>query len=101
MGFDPEVGTGGPGDGSGRDGYIILNNGGLTKEPKMGIMWNIKANRSPRSKQVSLKSSKPTPTFKYKSDGSGRDSYVIQNSGGLVKDFRSSKAHAIFANQLR
>ena len=28
------------GDGSGRDGYIILNNGGLTKESKKGIMWN-------------------------------------------------------------
>ena len=86
------------GDGTGRDSYIILNNGGLTKEPKMGIMWNFKANRSPRSKEpLRPIAGKPTPTFKYKCDGSGRDSYVIQNQGGLVKDFRSSKAHAIFA----
>ena len=40
------------GDGTGRDSYIILNNGGLTKEPKMGIMWNFKANRSPRSRSI-------------------------------------------------
>ena len=26
------------GDGSGRDSYIILNNGGLTKESKNGMM---------------------------------------------------------------
>ena len=28
------------GDGSGRDAYIILNNGGLTKEDKSGMMYN-------------------------------------------------------------
>jgi len=27
------------GDGTGRDSYIILDNGGLTKEPKKYMMW--------------------------------------------------------------
>ena len=89
------------GDGSGRDGYILLNNGGLTKQSKMGIMWNCVANRSPRSKNVSVIGGKPTPSFKYRPDGTGRDSYVIPNQGGLVKDFRSSRAHAVLAGSLR
>ena len=35
------------GDGTGRDTYIILNNGGLTNEPKKHMMWQSKM-RSPR-----------------------------------------------------
>ena len=35
------------GDGTGRDSYIILNNGGLTREPKEHMMWSSKI-MSPR-----------------------------------------------------
>jgi len=35
------------GDGTGRDSYIILDNGGLTKEPKKNMMWQSLI-RSPR-----------------------------------------------------
>ena len=86
------------GDGSGRDSYIILNNGGLTRDEKKNMMWTTKM-KSPRDLRPAV--SKPTPTFKYPSDGSGRDSYVIENSGGLVRDFRTGKAQNIFANGLR
>ena len=86
------------GDGTGRDSYIILNNGGLTREPKKNMMLKavIKSSRDLRPIV-----SKPTPTFKYRSDGTGRDSYVLKNSGGLVQDFRISKADNVFASMLR
>lgn len=86
------------GDGTGRDSYIILNNGGLSKEPKRHMMWQ-SMNRCKLDARPMA--SKPTPSLKYKSDGTGRDSYVIQNSGGLINDFRSSKADAVFKSQLR
>lgn len=72
-------------DGMGRDGYITYNDGGFWKK-------NIK--------QISLKPDYPKNTkkifhslyhqpapFNYHSDGSGRDSYVIENNAGLVKRF--------------
>lgn len=72
-------------DGNGRDGYITYNDGGFWKE-------NIK--------QISLKPDYPrnnkknfyslfhqAAPFNYQSDGSGRDSYVIEHNGGLVKPF--------------
>lgn len=63
------------GDGSGRDAYIILDNGGLTKEMKPSMMQKPKGFRSPRDMRPMV--SKPTASFNYKSDGTGRDSYVI------------------------
>lgn len=81
------------GDGTGRDSYIILNNGGLTREPKRHMMWQSLNRCKPDLRPMA---SKPAPSLKYKSDGSGRDSYVIQNSGGLINDFRCSKADTVF-----
>lgn len=40
-------------------------------------------------------------SFSYISDGSGRDSYVVQNSGGLVNDFRCVPTESFFKSQLR
>ena len=40
-------------------------------------------------------------SIRYKSDGTGRDSYVIQNSGGLVADYRCNKADNNFISGLR
>jgi len=39
--------------------------------------------------------------MKYKSDGTGRDSYVVSNNGGLVADFRCRKPDVIFQSGLR
>ena len=52
-------------------------------------------------RDISPKPFKPTPPFKYISDGSGRDSYVIKNSGGLVSEFRGGRSDAIFLSTLR
>ena len=62
------------GDGTGRDSYIILNNGGLTSQCKKNMMWSTKI-KNPCDYRPTA--TKPAPTFKYPSDGSGRDSYVI------------------------
>lgn len=86
------------GDGTGRDSYIILNNGGLTKEDKPNMMWPSIKMGNQNMRRVA---EKPAVAFKYKSDGSGRDSYVIRNSGGLINDFHTSKADSLFASQLR
>ena len=86
------------GDGSGRDSYIILNNGGLTHEPKDHMMWSSKI-KTPRVMQKSPH--KGAVGFQYRSDGSGRDSYVLKNSGGLKIDFRGGMAHSIFSSTLR
>ena len=85
------------GDGSGRDSYIILNNGGLAASDKRGLM-----RRTTRIGNSSAKpASKVTAAVKYQSDGSGRDSYVIKNSGGLVCDFKGSKPEVHFRSTLR
>jgi len=36
----------------------------------------------------------------YRSDGSGRDSYIIQNSGGLKNDYKQS-GEKVFRDTLR
>ena len=62
------------GDGSGRDSYVIVNNGGLTSEIKPNLMrrpfinTNRDLNKSPHKEAM---------TITYHSDGSGRDSYVL------------------------
>ena len=87
------------GDGTGRDSYIILNNGGLTREPKSHMMWSTRGMKSPRD--LRAMPGKPAVAFQYHSDGTGRDSYVVSNSGGLVSDFRGSKADNFFTGTLR
>ena len=86
------------GDGSGRDSYVILNNGGLTNSDQKNPMWKPTIRSTRDTKMVTHK---PAVAFQYYADGSGRDSYVIRNSGGLVNEYRGSKPHAVFAAQLR
>lgn len=77
-------------DGDGRDGYIGYNNGGF---------WNTRIppgtsfeSTFPESTRYRLRSiNRQVAPFKYYSDGSGRDSYILINSGGLK---RESKAMA-------
>lgn len=72
------------GDGSGRDTYVILNNGGLTNSDKPNMMF--RKHSTPAA--YSRRPGKAAPAVTYISDGTGRDSYVIANSGGLVHDYR-------------
>ena len=45
---------------------------------------------------------KDATSFTYRSDGSGRDSYVLKNSGGLVNEYGHTHRHDInFKAQLR
>lgn len=85
------------GDGTGRDAYVILNNGGLANADKKGMMF--RKFGSPNS--VTPHPLKESKAFTYISDGTGRDSYVIQNSGGLVHDFRCQPAESLFKGSLR
>lgn len=75
-------------DGYGRDTYVKLDNGGfLSKIYKvksvekydhnsMNRYYNTKRNIAP---------------FKYRSDGSGRDNYVLHEHGGLERDQKALK----------
>jgi hypothetical protein len=44
---------------------------------------------------------KAVPSHTYVSDGTGRDSYVIQHSGGLVSDYRGLRGIHAFKQSLR
>lgn len=74
-------------DGSGRDSYINSNSGGFSRfMPKQLIQ---KYSSYPRAPVYNFKDLRKTSwAIKYKSDGSGRDSYIISNSGGLVYDWK-------------
>jgi hypothetical protein len=85
------------GDGSGRDTYVILNNGGLTSSDKPNMMFR----KTTAPNQVVRRPGKPAPSITYISDGSGRDSYVLQNSGGLVHDYKGVLGQQYFKNSLR
>jgi hypothetical protein len=61
-------------DGFGRDSYIKCNNGGLLKNTQVGIKKET-FNTPRHIHMYSLK--KEASAVKYRSDGSGRDSYVM------------------------
>ena len=86
-------------DNKGRDGYITFNDGGFWKD-------NIK--------QIRLKTNFPrhinstfhtlihqAAPFNYYSDGRGRDTYVIKNNAGLVKEFNPLASRQILSKYLR
>lgn len=88
------------GDGWGRDSYIILNNGGLAGATKQNMMRTsfrstVRGSHCVPSKQAAV--------VTYLPDGSGRDSYVAKNSGGLVNDYcrDSERGDVAFVGSLR
>eukprot|EP00347_Sterkiella_histriomuscorum_P023094 403335973 len=87
------------GDGSGRDTYVVKNNGGLCIESEhpqyeSGMFFTRRNYGSPHPMKEST-------AFKYISDGSGRDSYVSINSGGLHSPAVYGSHKNLFANTLR
>ena len=87
------------GDGSGRDKYIIMNNGGLTTDDKK---FFIRESFRNTLRDHGPKPQKDAVSFKYHADGTGRDSYVISNSGGLISDYKGSRrADILFKANLR
>jgi hypothetical protein len=87
------------GDGNGRDSYIIVGNGGnlkpesfLNSAPHTGYHPPKKNARKmftgPLKKFKG--SGKEATVFRYWGDGSGRDSYVIKECGGLIPSYNNS-----------
>lgn len=86
-------------DNMGRDHYITYNNGGFWKD-------NIKTVKMkpdfPRHKYSNFHSLiHQAAPFNYYSDGTGRDTYVIKNNAGLVKEFNSLANRQILSRYLR
>ena len=40
-------------------------------------------------------------TVDYRSDGTGRDTYIVANSGGLKYDYKCQPVESMFKNSLR
>ena len=92
------------GNGDGRDSYIICQNGGLSYPEKVGmrhtgVSFN-KYNGPARHRSPSP--FKPAATFYYQSDGTGRDSYVLQNNGGSrIEHKNRQNGDPLFYDSLR
>lgn len=70
-------------DGFGRDSYIKLDNGGfLNKLNKVKLIENFDKNSTIRY----YNTKRNVAPFKYRSDGTGRDNYVLHEHGGLERD---------------
>jgi hypothetical protein len=94
------------GNGTGRDHQVIQYDGGLTSNAKGGLGHT--GVHLPRYNHSVTRRTSPTPvkeasTFYYQSDGTGRDSYVVMDNGGLRPDYHRHNASVekIFQNSLR
>lgn len=75
-------------DGFGRDNYIEYNNGGfLDRLNKVKGKDNYEATSITRY----FNTKRNVAPLKYRSDGSGRDNYVLHEHGGLEKDQKALK----------
>jgi hypothetical protein len=75
-------------DGFGRDTYVKLDNGGfLNKIVKVKSIEKFDVNIINRY----INTKKNVAPFKYRSDGTGRDNYVLHEHGGLERDQKSLK----------
>ncbi len=75
-------------DGNGRDTYINYNNGGFWEKGKLYNHKDQHIKVTANRYHYKFIPKHIAPPFKYNSDGSGRDSYVIWESGGLKKDHK-------------
>lgn len=77
-------------DGAGRDMYIGYNNGGFwNRRIPPGTPFESSTAMSTRYRIRGIPHQ--VAPFKYYSDGSGRDSYITFNSGGLKKETKALK----------
>ena len=77
------------GDGGGRDTYVVTDCGGLMGREKVGMTRRPFKN-TPFNRDAYNAPLKHVMPVNYHSDGTGRDTYVINNSGGLAHDFHGS-----------
>ncbi len=65
-------------NGSGRENYIIFNNGSLHDQINYkGISRNKLFNHSPKPTKISISPRKEPGVIDYPPDGTGRDTYII------------------------
>lgn len=98
------------GDGSGRDSYAIVGNAGLRK-PEAYVNSAPRTGYQPKERTTSTMYAGPLKSFsgygkdatvlRYFGDGSGRDSYVINESGGAIPYYASSSPDKVFYSTLR
>ena len=86
-------------DNMGRDNYITYNNGGFWKDNIKQIKIKPDFPRHMYSNFHSL--FHQAAPFNYFSDGTGRDTYVIKNNAGLVKEFNPLANRQILSQYLR
>ena len=77
-----------PTNGTGRDGYIMYNNAGFWKDNLKRFSLKDKYKRSSFATFRSIR--KIPPIWNYHSDGTGRDTYILYNDGGLMKNYKTS-----------
>ena len=76
-----------PTNGKGRDGYIMYNNAGFWKDNIKRFSLNEKYKRSSFARYHSIR--KTPPIWNYHSDGTGRDTYIVYNDGGLMNNYKT------------
>ena len=97
------------GDGSGRDSYVIVGNGGVLKPecyvnsaPHVGYHPPRAANNMYMGPTKKFSGNgKEATVFRYWGDGSGRDNYVVKDCGGLIPPYASKSPQATFYGSLR
>ena len=84
-----------------------MNNGGLTKIDKGGMghtgVHQQRYNSIVAKRRSPSPGHKDAPTFYYQSDGSGRDSYILMDNGGLRPEYDkyNKRQEVVFVNSLR
>lgn len=93
------------GDGSGRDAFIVQNNGTLCVPIKKGMGHtgvHLQKYNSTVARRRSISPHKDATTFYYQSDGSGRDGYVLKDNGGLRATYNNRlNGDNVFRDSLR
>lgn len=94
------------GSGCGRDTFVVVNNGGLNRadKPNMGHTGvHMKTYNTNVTRRILPTPRKEATTFYYQSDGTGRDSYVLKNNGGLRMEYDSKggSGDRLFRESLR
>lgn len=98
------------GDGQGRDSYVLVGNGGLIKPdgfknipPRAGYQPKIRSNSTMFAGDCKpfFGAGKEATVLKYFGDGTGRDSYVVKDSGGMIPSYSSRSPDKIFYGGLR
>jgi hypothetical protein len=89
-------------DGTGRDNFINYNNGGFSVPRYFNAQKGTAfMKHGSISAQRSTSPRKEAMPVEYRSDGTGRDSYIVCNSGGMKQIFNKTCGEQLFKETLR